>query len=133
MDKNIPFIVVKKKNLLIMYFWIYTYTDNISWKMKPKLFTLFASRLRNTCFLLAFTFVLFDYIFFFLHVLLSKYALLRNNLLIVKHNQVKCVAGAEFWQIAYNFVNTTSFLIQGITNLISNTIDFFASFKTSYE
>ena len=47
-----------------MYFRIYTYTDNISWKIKPKLFTLFASRLRNTYFLLAFTFVLFDYILF---------------------------------------------------------------------
>ena len=115
-----------------MYFRIYTYTDNISWKIKPKLFTLFASRLRNTYFLLAFTFVLFDYILFW-HVLLSKYALLRNNLLTVKHNQVKCVDGAEFWQITYNFVNTTSFLIQGITNFISNTIVFFASFRTSYE
>ena len=111
-----------------MHFWIYTYTDNISWIIKPILFTLFASRLRNTCFLLGFTFVLFDYILFW-HVLPSKYALLRNNLLTVKRNQVKCVDGAEFWQITYNLVNTTSFLIQGITN----TIDFFASFRTSYE
>lgn len=41
--------------------------------------------------------------------------------------------GVEFWQVTYNFVNTTLFLNQVTTDLISITIDIFATSRTSYK